>query len=90
MKRRFQGLRSDILKVTSDNKVWVLQIDTSLMPTELIIWRVDIIEYPDLRKREKAILRYIANAVWDVKTKEMLKRLPEYKKDSLCKCLSIL
>lgn len=39
---------SRIFKVTSDNKVRAPQIDTSLMTTELTIWRVDIAEYPDL------------------------------------------
>lgn len=81
---------SRIFKVTSDNKVRASQIDTSLMTTELTIWRVDIAEYPDLGEREKAILRYIAKAGREVKSKELLERLTEYKRDSLYAGLSVL
>ena len=81
---------SRIFKVTSANKVRAPQIDTSLMTTELTIWKVDIAEYPDLKIREKKILRYIAKAENDVTTKELLENLPEYKRDSMHKGLAIL
>ena len=81
---------SRIFKVTSENKVRAPQIDTSLMTTELTIWRVDIAEYPDLGEREKTILRYIAKAGREVKSKELLERFPEYKRDSLYTGLAVL
>ena len=81
---------SGIFKVTSDNKVRAPRIDTNLMATELTIWKVDIAEYPDLGEREKAVLRYIAKTGREVKSKELLERFPEYKRDSLYAGLSVL
>ena len=78
---------SRIFKVTSDNKVRAPQIDTSLMTTELTIWKVDIAEYPDLKIREKKILCYIAKAENDVTTKELFENLPEYKEPQCTKGL---
>lgn len=79
-----------IFKVTSDNMVRAPRIDTNLMATELTIWKVDIAEYPGLGEREKTILRYIAKTGREVKSKELLERFPEYKKDSLYAGLSVL
>lgn len=81
---------SRIFKVTSDNKVRAPQIDTSLMTTELTIWKVDIAEYPDLGEREKTVLRYIAKAGRAVTSKELLEQLPQYKKTFLHQGLVML
>ena len=44
---------------------------------------MDIAEYPDLGERERTILRYIAKAGREVKSKELIERFTEYKRDSL-------
>lgn len=51
---------------------------------------MDIAEYPDLGEREKTILRYIAKAGREVKSKELIERFPEYKRDSLYTGLAVL
>ena len=81
---------SRIFKVTSENKVRAPQIDTSLMTTELTIWRVDIAEYPDLNVKEKAILSYMVKAGRAVTTNELLENLVQYKRDAIRRSLNSL
>lgn len=81
---------SEIFKIARENQVRAPVIDTNLMTTELTIWKVDVTDYPDLKTREKAILLYIAKADRPVTSKELLENLPQYKKDSMYKGLTIL